>query len=246
MAPCGAIRYMPHAMDSSFFDKRSYPVASAKAGYGEWAATYEETVAVGLDEPLLQRLASIDWTSVGEAADLACGTGRTGARLRAHGVAAIDGVDITPAMLALAERRGVYRSLSVGDVSATGLAAGAYGLVTMSLADEHLAELAPTYREAARLLASDGRFLLIGYHPFFLMNGLITHFHRADGEAVTIQSYVHQLSDHFRAGREAGLRLANFDECVIDQEWLKTKPKWRPYLNWPVSFAMVWARETSA
>ena len=229
-------------MDASFFDKRSYPVASARRGYGEWAATYEETVAAGLDEPLLARLNSIDWGSIGEAVDLACGTGRTGAWLKAQGLTAIDGVDITPEMLALAEKRRVYRSLSVGDVAASGLSGAAYGLVTMSLADEHLAELPPAYREAARLLRPEGRFLLLGYHPFFLMNGLVTHFHRADGEAVTIQSYVHQLSDHFRAGSAAGLRLVAFDECVIDDGWLKRKPKWRPYLNWPVSFAMVWER----
>jgi hypothetical protein len=28
-------------------------------------------------------------------------------------------------------------------------------------------------------------------------------------------------------------------ECVIDQQWLLTKPKWREYLNWPVSFALM-------
>jgi SAM-dependent methyltransferase len=230
------------AIDASLFDRRDYPTASAAKGYGEWAATYEETVAVGLDAPLLQRLTAIEWRNVTEAADLACGTGRTGEWLKAKGVAAIDGVDVTPEMLALAKKRGVYRSLVVGDVSATPLDAGRYPLVTMSLADEHLAELAPAYREASRLLAPGGKFLLVGYHPFFLMNGLVTHFHRANGEAVNIQSYVHLLSDHFRAGRDAGLALGVFDECVIDEEWLKTKPKWRRYLNWPVSFAMVFEK----
>ena len=230
------------AIDAALFDRRDYPTATAALGYGEWAATYEETVAVGLDAPLLDRLSAIDFANVAAAADLACGTGRTGAWLKSKGVAAIDGVDITPEMLALAEKRGIYRKLAVGDVGAAPLPAGRYALVTMSLADEHLAELAPAYREAARLLASGGRFLIIGYHPFFLMNGLVTHFHRADGSAVNVQSYVHLLSDHFRAGCEAGLTLAAFDECVIDEGWLRTKPKWRPYLNWPVSFAMVWEK----
>jgi len=230
------------ATDAALFDRRDYPTASASEGYGEWAATYEETVAVGLDAPLLQRLSAIEWENVTEAADLGCGTGRTGAWLKSKGVAAIDGVDITPEMLALAEKRGIYRKLAVGDVGAAPLPAGRYPLVTMSLADEHLAELAPAYREAARLLAPGGRFLLVGYHPFFLMNGLVTHFHRDDGSAVNVQSYVHLTSDHFRAGSDAALKLVAFDECIIDEEWLKTKPKWRRYLNWPVSFAMVWEK----
>jgi SAM-dependent methyltransferase len=183
------------------------------------------------------RLARVD-----SAADIACGTGRAGAWLAAHGVASIDGIDLTPEMLALARKRGIYRRLAVADVAATGLPAAGYGVCTMILADEHLATLAPAYQEASRLLAPGGSFLLVGYHPYFLMNGLITHFHRADGDAVTIQSYVHQLSDHFAAGRDARLSLVEFRECVIDEAWLKTKPKWRPYLNWPASFAMVWRK----
>jgi hypothetical protein len=113
----------------------------------------------------------------------------------------------------------------------------------MVLADEHLAELEPVYREAAHLLSPQGNFVLVGYHPFFLMNGVPTHFHRADGEAVTIESHIHLFSDHFHAGGEAGLVLVEFRECVIDERWLLTKPKWRKYLNWPVSFAMVWRRD---
>jgi SAM-dependent methyltransferase len=112
----------------------------------------------------------------------------------------------------------------------------------MSLADEHLAELGPVYREAARLLRRGGVFLLIGYHPFFLMNGMPTHYHRPGGEAVTIRSYVHLFSEHFAAAREAGLVPADFLECTIDEDWLRTKPKWRKYLHWPVSFALTWRR----
>ncbi len=66
------------------------------------------------------------------------------------------------------------------------------------------------------------------YHPFFLMQGLPTHYHRReDSEAVTIQSYVDLFSEHFEAARKAGLALAEFRECVIDEQWLSTKPKWR-------------------
>lgn len=110
------------------------------------------------------------------------------------------------------------------------------------LADEHLAELAPVYKEAARLLVAEGQFVLVGYHPFFLMQGVPTHYHRGDGQAVTIESYVHLFSEHFDAARTADLAVGEFKERVIDEEWLATKPKWRTYLHWPVSFALVWRR----
>jgi SAM-dependent methyltransferase len=227
-------------MDAARFDRRGYPVVSARSGYAEWAGHYEETVAAGLDLPLLERIETIAWDRAGAAADLACGTGRTGAWLHARGVAAIDGVDFTPEMLAQARAKRIYRRLETGDVAATPLPAAQYGLCTMALADEHLPALGPVYREAARLLARGGAFLLVGYHPFFLMSATTTHYHRAGGEAVAIQSYVHLFSDHYRAGSAAGLALAEFQECVIDEAWLATKPKWRKYLHWPVSFALVW------
>jgi hypothetical protein len=36
--------------------------------------------------------------------------------------------------------------------------------------------------------------------------------------------------------------MAEFRECVIDEKWLAGEPKWREYINWPVSFALVWAK----
>lgn len=230
------------AIDAAFFDRRGYPTISARAGYDEWADTYEATVATGLDELLLPRLASIEWQQIDAVADLACGTGRTGLWLKSRGVGAIDGVDVSAEMLARAEKKSVYRHLKLGEISEAPLPSGIYQLCTMSLADEHLPDLASAYRTATRLLRSGGQFLLLGYHPFFLMNGLLTHFHRPNGEAVTIQSYVHLFSEHFDAGHQAGLSLSELKECVIDEAWLATKPKWRQYLGWPASFALIWTR----
>ena len=50
------------------------------------------------------------------------------------------------------------------DVSRTDLPSASYELCTLVLADEHLADLTPDYREAARLIISGGHFILIGYH----------------------------------------------------------------------------------
>jgi SAM-dependent methyltransferase len=163
--------------------------------------------------------------------------------LRDHGVGAIDGVDFTQPMLDLAAAKRAHDQLLLVDVAKTPLASSAYELCMLVLADEHLAELEPVYREAARLLVTGGRFVLIGYHPFFLMRGMPTHYHRpANREAVAIQSYVHLFSEHFRAAGKAGFAIAEFEECVIDEKWLSGKPKWREYLNWPVRFALVWRK----
>jgi SAM-dependent methyltransferase len=227
-------------MDHAIFDRRKYPVVGVREGYGEWVRTYEQTVHDEMDLRLLERLRAIDWSAAKAVLDLACGTGRVGAWLRARCGATIDGVDLTPEMLAVARGRGVYRALTVADVTATGLPSGVYDLCTQSLADEHLPDLGPLYREAARVTRPGGHFVLAGFHPQFLMAGMPTHFDRAPGEPVTIRSYVHLLSDHVKAAHAAGWSLRELDEGVIDDAWLRKKPKWEVYAGLPVSFAMVW------
>ena len=230
-------------MDFSSFDVRKYRALPVQQGYGEWVHSYEQTVQDEMDLRLLESIEAVPWTEIESAVDLACGTGRTGVWLRRRGVGSIDGVDITPEMLARAHEKGVYRALYQADITDTGLDAEGYDLAIEALADEHLADLAPLYREAARLTRSAGSFVLVGYHPHFLMQGIITHFHRADGEPVAIESYVHLLSDHVKAAHAAGWTLAEMDEGVVDEAWLAKKPKWAQYRNRPVSFAMVWKKQ---
>ena len=194
-------------MEFAPFDRRRYPTLAVRDGYREWAETYEEVVQDEMDLRLLARIGTVDWARAGRVLDLACGTGRIGAWLRAQGVPRIDGLDFTPEMLARAEAKGVYHRLIRADMQATGLPASAYDLVLEVLADEHLAELSPLYREAARLAAPAGVFVVVGYHPHFLINGIPTHFKRRDGEPVAIESYVHLLSDHAKAAHRAGWTL---------------------------------------
>jgi SAM-dependent methyltransferase len=229
-------------MDFASFDKRHYPVLNPKDGYGEWAPTYEATVLDLMDLRLFARLTGVAWQRSTATLDLACGTGRIGRWLRQHGVQKLDGLDLTPAMLARAEEKKVYDTLRQGDVTATGLADGAYDLATQSLADEHLADLRPLYREVARLLRANGQFVLVGYHPHFLMLGMPTHFDRANGESVTVESHVHLFADHVAAAHAAGFVLQEMVEGVIDDDWIAAKPKWAAHRNHPISFAMVWRK----
>jgi SAM-dependent methyltransferase len=229
-------------MEFKTFDARHYPTLPVGEGYDAWAPTYDTVVQDEMDLRLLDRLATVDWSGVGRTIDLACGTGRIGRWLRARGVSEVDGLDFTPAMLARARERQVYRHLLEGDLRATGLPPASYDLALMVLADEHLPDLAPLYREVARIVAPGGCFVIVGYHPHFMMNGIPTHFHRADGQPVAIETYVHLLSDHVKAAQSCGLALAEMDEGVVDQDWLAKKPKWAKYRNHPVSFSMVWRK----
>ena len=161
--------------------------------------------------------------------------------MREHGAEEIDGVDLTPEMLEVARGRGVYRRLVEGDVAATGLDSDAYDLVMTCLVDEHLAQIAPLYGEAFRLARPGATFVLVGFHPHFIMAaGMPTHFDSASGEPVAIDTYVHLLSEHVTAGLAAGWRLVEMRERVIDDAWLELKPKWERLRGQPVAFAVAW------
>jgi SAM-dependent methyltransferase len=229
-------------MEFTPFDRRRYPTLGVRDGYREWAETYEDVVQDEMDLRLLARIETVDWARAGRVLDLACGTGRIGVWLRAQGVRPLDGLDFTPEMLARAEAKGVYDRVIHADMLATGLPAASYDLVLEVLADEHLKELSPLYREAARLVVPAGVFVVVGYHPHFLMNGIPTHFDRRDGEPAAIESYVHLLSDHVKTAQRAGWTLLEMDEGVVDDAWIAKKPKWERYRFHPVSFAMVWRK----
>ena len=225
------------------FDRRNYRTVAAREGYAQWAATYEDTVKCDMDLWLLDEIQSVKWNTVERCADLGCGTGRTAAWLASKGVRKIDGVDATPEMLEEARKRDVFASFRVADVCATGLPAANYDLVTTCLVDEHLAALAPLYAEAARLARRGAAYVLVGFHPFFIMaTGMPTHFQRANGEPLAIETHVHLLSDHAKAALAVGWQMAELREQVIDDRWVETKPSWAAYRDVPISFVWVWRR----
>ena len=233
-------RRMP--LPFSSFDRRKYRTVGVRDGYAEWAPTYEDTVLDLMDLRLLARLKAVDWQGASNVLDLACGTGRVGVWLNDKGVRHLTGLDFTEEMLGKARSKNVYDTLVLADVSETGLPSHAYDLIVESLADEHFARLEPFYAEAARLCSADGRLVLVGYHPHFVMLGMPTHFNSATGEPVAVETHVHLMSDHVSAAHHAGFRLLEMVEGVIDDDWLAAKPKWEAFRDHPISFAMVWEK----
>ncbi|WP_327112854.1 class I SAM-dependent methyltransferase [Nocardia sp. NBC_01730] len=225
------------------FDRRHYRTVDVTSGYDGWAPTYEQTVLDEMDLALLGRLRRLDPGRVRRAADLGCGTGRTGAWLRKHGISHIDGVDMSPGMLEQAIQRGAHTTLTEGDVRATGLTEGAYDLVIASLIDEHLPELAPLYAEAWRLAAPGALCVLVSYHPQFIMvSGMPTHYTGASGEPVAISTHLHLFSEHMSAGLAAGWVLTEVAEALVDDAFLTRKPKWADLRGHPFTMATVWSR----
>src|SRR5262249_51794440 len=173
------------------YDSRGYCTVDVAAGYAAWAPFYDATMDDRLDLPLLASLASLDWSGITAAVDLACGTGRIGAWSKARGVERVDGVDASAAMLECAAAKGIYDRLVCADAAGTGLAGGRYDLAVSSLVACHLADLGKLYAEARRLTRPSGKIVLVDYHPFMLLKGVPTHFTAPSGEPIAIANVVH-------------------------------------------------------
>jgi SAM-dependent methyltransferase len=230
------------------YDSRGYRTVDAAAGYAVWAPVYDATMDDRLDLPLLASLASLDWRGISAAVDLACGTGRIGAWLKARGVERVDGVDASSAMLECAAAKGIYDRSVCADAAATGLAGDEYDLAISSFVACHLADLGKLYAEGRHLTRPSGKIVLVDYHPFMLLKGVPTHFTAPSGEPIAIVNVVHLFGDHIAAGRGAGLALLELREQLVDAEWIQEnqrlfgEPRLAGHLGQPVSFAMVWAR----
>ena len=95
--------------------------------YARWATTYEKTFIAAKGYVYHRAVAEIfsaRFAGTGPVLDVGCGTGAVGVELRRHGVAEIDGIDISAEMLIEARAKNwedspVYRRLIEADLTET-------------------------------------------------------------------------------------------------------------------------------
>lgn len=109
--------------DAAAMIRRARALAStdeAVALYRDWAPTYDRDVFERARVTGSARVADLLAAHLADRAtvivDLGCGTGAVGARLAEHGFGAIDGLDVSPAMLEVARAKALYRALHVVDL----------------------------------------------------------------------------------------------------------------------------------
>ena len=184
-----------------------------RAGYGIWAASYDEpgNPIVALEQPAVWEL--IDRLPPRRALDAACGTGRHAARLKVLGHQ-VDGIDLTPEMLATARRNMPGVSFHEADLRSIPAGDAAYDLVVCGLALAHLPEpeLADGVKELGRVLAPGGRLIISVLHPLLAMLGWQAPFAGVDGRRGFVREHPHAHADYLAALRVAGLTLEELTE----------------------------------
>lgn len=232
------------ALDFSKYDERQLNTVDVIKGYTKWAENYDENLKGHLERPVLNALKGIDWDTVKEVADLACGTGRIAEwLLEKKSMLLIDGVDITQSMLNHARQKKIYRSVANCDMLDNCLESQHYDLVINVLAACHVSSLVPLYTQAMRLIRLNRWFILVDYHPFFLLNGIPTKFKTNEGQSLAIINYIHLISDHIRTGFDIGLKLMDMFESIVTEEWAWEVPGFTKFIGLPISFGLVWKKQ---
>lgn len=103
--------------------------ADARRLYGDWAETYDQSFGAGWGYVAPRRIAEIYRAEMGQdnlpVLDIGAGTGLVAEHLEGL---AVDAFDISPEMLAEAEKKGIYRRTIQGDLTAPlAIKDGSYG-----------------------------------------------------------------------------------------------------------------------
>jgi malonyl-CoA O-methyltransferase len=181
----------------------------AREAYRLWAATYEETAMNALDENAVSRFTPKAYSRL---LDAACGTGRHVARSRGFGI------DLVPEMLARGRGTAAEGRLACADLAALPFGAAAFDLVWCRLALGHVDALGAAYRELARVAQPDAHVVVTDVHPDAARRGLTRTFRDAGGVVHAALHHRHELEDHERVARAAGLALEERLESAIGPE----------------------------
>jgi ubiquinone/menaquinone biosynthesis C-methylase UbiE len=186
------------------------------AGYAAWAATYDDpgNALLLVEEPVLRSI--LEDVPLGDAVDMACGTGRVTAILSDLGHH-VTGIDPSEAMLDRARAKGMPAAFERGSFDALPMPDDSVDLVTCALALTHVTDLRPPIREFARILRPGGRVVVTDVHPLATATGGQAFFRRADGSRAVTTNHQHWVSDYVRAFSDAGLVVEQCEEPLVDE-----------------------------
>jgi len=142
--------------------------------YRDWAATYDTSFAepMGYRLPALVAAAFAAAGGTGPVVDVGAGTGLVAECLARTGISPVDGVDISPDMLAVAAAKGLYRQTIVADLcQVLPVPAASYCGITSSGTFTHGHVGPEVFDELLRVAASGALFALSINHGVYQSHG---------------------------------------------------------------------------
>jgi ubiquinone/menaquinone biosynthesis C-methylase UbiE len=186
------------------------------AGYAAWSETYDvlPNALIEVEERILRPL--LAELPVGDAVDVASGTGRVTAILGELGHRVV-GIDPSEEMLDRARAKGLSATFRSGSFERLPSEDSSADLVTCMLALTHVTDLGPAFREFARVLRPGGAVVTTDIHPIATALGGAALFRRADGSRAATTNQTHWVSAYVRAITDAGLVIERCLEPLVDE-----------------------------
>ncbi len=190
------------------------PAAYVRQLFDDTAATFDATLVERLDYRAPALLADALGRSLGplgdlDVADLGCGTGLAAPVLRRL-ARRLDGVDLSPAMVAKARERGLYDDLAEGDlVDFLAARPGGYDLVAAADVLVYLGDLRPVMEAAFAALRPGGAFAFTVERA---ADGVATYLLGAKSRYAHSRAYIAQAAD------QAGFTMPLLEDAVTRRE----------------------------
>lgn len=121
---------MTSPIDDKLWTPRS--VEDTQKIYADWAEGYDgdmDRMSYATPGRVAAALAGCGADPAGPVLDFGCGTGLSGAALRAAGFTTVDGTDISGEMLGVARSKGLYRDLRLGTPGEVSASPGDYAAI---------------------------------------------------------------------------------------------------------------------
>lgn len=196
--------------------------------YDRWAETYDsqDNHTRDLDAVVLRNHGpSIRGRAVLE---LGCGTGKNTEWLAAN-CRTVTALDLSEGMLAAARARvsADHVSFVQHDLTAAWpVADGTMDLVVGNLVLEHIKDLAPVFRECARVLRRGGKLYMSELHPARQLRGAQAHFTDVrSGDIVYVPAFTHTISEYVNSAISAGFTLRHMGEWLEEPHIAHVPPR---------------------
>jgi ubiquinone/menaquinone biosynthesis C-methylase UbiE len=183
--------------------------------YTAWATSYDtdRNLTRDLDADITRkRMGTALLHTVVEAG---CGTGKN-TRYFALLAQQVHALDFSEGMLAVAKRHVVaaHVQFHLADLSLDWpCPPRCADVVSFNLVLEHLQDLRPVLRQAARVVRPGGQVYISELHPFKQYQNSQARFLNAQGAEVKIAAFRHHVSDYLDAAKACGLQLVHLGEC---------------------------------
>lgn len=199
------------------------PILDPAEAYALWAASYPayaHNPVMQAEERAMLALLPEDLRGL-SVVDAGCGSGRYVLHALRRGAARVHGVDLSPAMLAVARAaldafpHDATVSLAPGDLAALPLADALADVTVCGLVVGHLTALAPALSELVRITRPGGLLLCSDVHPTGHALGWRRDF-KSDGARYAARHTAHRYSDWHAACAEVGLSIEAVHEPMLD------------------------------